>query len=80
MALVYFLQFIYLDIDSPAPYASYHPSFLQNNYSLSFISDIVENIGTKKVFTTLEGLFKPTVMFFRLTNSLATFQMINKIL
>ena len=29
---------------------------------------------------TLEELFKPTVMFFRLTNSLATFQMINKIL
>ena len=29
---------------------------------------------------TLEELFKPAVMFFRLTNSLATFQMINKIL
>ena len=29
---------------------------------------------------TLKELFKPTVMFFRLTNSLATFQMINKIL
>jgi len=32
-------------------------------------------------FTTLEGLFEPTVMFFRLTNSPATFQaMINEIL
>ena len=29
---------------------------------------------------TLEELFEPTVMFFRLTNSLAMFQIINKIL
>jgi len=67
--------------------------------------DIIENIGTKKVFTkmdlrwgydnvwinkgdewkaaftTPERLFKPTVMFFGLTNSPATFQtIINKIL
>ena len=78
---------------------------VKNNYPLSLISDIVENIGTKKVFmkmnlqwgynnvqikegdewkaafTTPEGSFKPTVMFFRLINSPATFQtMINKIL
>jgi len=33
------------------------------------------------VFTTPEGLFEPTMMFFRLTNSLATFQtMMNEIL
>jgi len=33
------------------------------------------------MFTTPKGLFKPTVMFFGLTNSLATFQtMMNKIL
>ena len=33
------------------------------------------------VFMTPEGLFEPIVMFFELTNSLATFQMIiNKIL
>ena len=69
------------------------------------ISDVLENIGMKKVFTkmdlwwgynnvrikegdewktafiTLEGSFKPTVMFFGLTNSLATFQaMMNKLL
>jgi len=32
-------------------------------------------------FTTLEGLFEPTVMFFELTNSAATLQtMINEIL
>ena len=33
------------------------------------------------MFTTPEGSFKPTVIFFRLTNSLATFQtMINELL
>ena len=72
---------------------------------MSLISDIVENIGTKKVFTkldlqwdynnvqikkrnkwkiafiTLEELFEPTIMFFRLTNSPAIFQtMMNEIL
>ena len=78
---------------------------IKNNYSLPLISDIVENIGTKKVFTkidlrwsynnvwikegdewkaafmTSEGSFKPTVMFFGLTNSPVTFQaMINELL
>jgi len=78
---------------------------IKNNYSLLLISDVVENIGTKKiftkmdlrwgynnvcikegdewkvVFTTLEGAFKPTVMFFSLTNSPATFQtMMNELL
>jgi len=70
---------------------------VKNNYPLSLISDVLENIGTKKIFTkmdlrwgynnvrikegdkwkaafmTLEGLFEPTVMFFGLTNSPATF-------
>ena len=73
---------------------------VKNNYPLPLISDIIENIGTKKVFmkmnlrwgynnirikegdewkvvfTTLEGSFELTVMFFGLTNSLATFQTI----
>ena len=78
---------------------------VKNNYSLSLISDIVENIGIKRVFTkmdlwweynnvrikegdewkavfmTPEGLFKLTMIFFGLTNSLAMFQTImNKIL
>ena len=69
------------------------------------ISDVLENIGTKKVFTkmdlrwgynnvrikegdewkaaftTLEGSFEPTVMFFGLTNLPATFQaMMNELL
>jgi len=78
---------------------------IKNNYPLPLISDVLENIGTKKLFTkmdlrwgynnvrikegdewkaaftTLEGLFEPTVMFFGLTNSPATFQaMMNKLL
>jgi len=70
---------------------------VKNNYPISLILDIIENIGTKKVFTkmnlrwrynnirikkedkwkaaftTPEGSFEPTVMFFGLTNSPATF-------
>ena len=78
---------------------------MKNNYPLPLISDILENIGTKKVFMkinlrwgynnvrikegdewkvafiTPERSFKPMVMFFGLTNSPATFQvMINKLL
>jgi len=78
---------------------------IKNNYLLPLISDVLENIGMKRVFTkidlrwgynnmrikegdewkavfaTLEGFFKPMVMFFGLTNSLATFQaMMNKLL
>jgi len=78
---------------------------VKNNYSLPLISDVVENIGMKKLFTkmdlrwgynniqikegdewktaftTPEGSFEPTVIFFRLTNSPATFQaMMNELL
>jgi len=78
---------------------------IKNNYPLPLISDMVENIGTKKVFTKMDlrwrynnvwikegdewkaaftipkGLFEPTVMFFGLTNSPATFQaMMNELL
>jgi len=78
---------------------------VKNNYLLLLISDVLENIGTKKVFTKMdlrwgynnvrikegdewkavfmmpEGLFEPTVMFFGLTNLLATFQaMMNELL
>ena len=78
---------------------------VKNNYPLPLISDIIKNIGTKKVFTkidlrwrynnirikeedkwkaaftTPEGSFEPTVMFFGLTNSPATFQtMMNELL
>ena len=78
---------------------------VKNNYPLPLISDVLENIGAKKVFTkmdlrwgynnvrikegdewkaaftTPEGSFEPTVMFFGLTNSPAMFQaMMNKLL
>jgi len=78
---------------------------VKNNYPLPLILDVLENIGTKKVFTkmdlrwgynnvrikegdkwkavfmTPEGSFEPTVMFFGLTNSPATFQaMMNELL
>jgi len=78
---------------------------IKNNYPLPLISDVLENIGMKKVFTkmdlrwgynnvrikegdewkaafmTLEGSFESMVMFFGLTNSLATFQaIINELL
>ena len=72
---------------------------IKNNYPLPLILDVLENIGTKKVFTkmnlrwcynnmrikeedkwkaaftTPKESFEPTVMFFGLTNLLATFQM-----
>ena len=78
---------------------------IKNNYLIPLISDVLEDIGTKKVFTkidlrwrynnmrikegdewkvaftTPEGSFEPTVMFFGLTNSPAMFQAItNKLL
>jgi len=78
---------------------------IRNNYPLLLISDVLENIGMKKIFTkmdlrwrynnmrikegdkwkaaftTPEESFKPTVMFFGLTNSPATFQaMMNELL
>jgi len=78
---------------------------IKNNYSLPLISDLIDSIGKKKVFTKMdlrweynnvrikegdewkaafsmpEGSFEPMVMFFRLTNSPATFQaMMNDLL
>ena len=78
---------------------------IKNNYLLPLISDVLENIGMKKLFmkmdlrwgynnvrikegdewkaafTIPERSFEPTVMFFRLTNSPATFQvMMNELL
>jgi len=78
---------------------------VNNNYPLPLISDVIENISTKKIFikmdlmwkynnvrikegdkrkaafTIPEGSFEPTVMFYGLKNSPATFQaMMNKLL
>ena len=78
---------------------------IKNNYPLLLISDLIDSIGKKKMFTKidlrwrynnmrikegdewkaallmLEEAFEPTVMFFGLTNSLATFQaMMNNLL
>jgi len=78
---------------------------VKNNYPLPLILDVLENIGTRKVFTKMdlrwgynnvrikerdewkaaftmpEGSFKPTVMFFGLTNLPVIFQaMMNKLL
>jgi len=78
---------------------------IKNNYLLPLISDLINSIGKKKVFTKmdlrwgynnvrikegdeckivfsmLERLFEPTVIFFVLTNSSAIFQtMINNLL
>ena len=78
---------------------------IKNNYPLPLISDVLENIEIKKLFTKMdlrwgynnvrikkgdkwkaaftmpEELFEPTVMFFGLMNSPATFQaMMNELL
>jgi len=78
---------------------------VKNNYPLPLIIELINNMGSKKVFTKMDlrwgfnnvrikeenewkeafimhiGSFEPTVMFFGMTNSLATFQaMINEIL
>jgi len=71
---------------------------IKNSYPLPPISELIDNIGTKKVFTKMDlrwgynnvqikegnewkaaftthlGSFEPTVMYFGLTNSPATFQ------
>ena len=78
---------------------------MKNNYPLPLITDLIDNIGSKRVFTKMDlwwgfnnvrikegdewkgaftmyiGSFEPTVMFFGMTNSPATFQAImNEIL
>jgi len=71
---------------------------IKNSYPLPLISELIDSLGTKKVFTKMDlrwgynnvrikegdewkaafttylGLFEPTVMYFGLTNSPATFQ------
>jgi len=80
-------------------YQYFNSWMVKNNYLLPLISDLIDSIGKKKVFTkidlhwrynnvrikegdewkavfsTPEGSFEPMVMFFELTNSPTTFQM-----
>jgi len=86
-------------------YRNLNNQTMKNNYPLLLITDLIDNMGSKCVFTKIDlwwgfnnvrikkedewkgaftthvGFFEPTVMFFRMTNSPATFQaMMNEIL
>jgi len=86
-------------------YQSLKNQTVKNNYPLPLITELINNMGSKKVFTKIDlrwgfnnvrikegdkwkgaftmhiSSFKPTVMFFRMTNSPVTFQaMMNEIL
>jgi len=86
-------------------YCSLNNQTVKNNYLLPLITDLINNMGSKRVFTKMNlwwrfnnmrikekdewkrvftihmEFFEPTVMFFEMTNSPATFQeMMNKIL
>jgi len=86
-------------------YRNLNSQTVKNNYPLPLITELINNMGSKKIFTKMDlrwgfnnvrikegdewkgaftthiGSFKPTVMFFGMTNSPATFQaMMNKIL
>jgi len=86
-------------------YRNLNDQMIKNNYPLPLITELINNMGSKKVFMKIDlrwgfnnvrikeedewkgvftmhiGSFKPTVMFFGMTNSLATFQaMMNEIL
>jgi len=86
-------------------YCNLNSQTVKNNYPLPLITELIDNMGSKRVFTKMNlrwgfnnvrikegdewkgvftmhiGSFKPTVIFFGMTNSPATFQaMMNKIL
>ena len=86
-------------------YCNLNNQIVKNNYLLPLITELIKNMGSKKVFTKMDlrqgfnnvrikegdewkgaftihiGSFKPTVMFFRMTNLPAIFQAImNEIL
>ena len=78
-------------------YHSLNKQTIKNNYPLPLITDLIDNMGSKKVFTKVDlwwgfnnirikeenewkrvfmiyiGSFKLTIIFFRMTNSPATF-------
>ena len=86
-------------------YYSLNKQTVKNNYPLPLITDLIDNMGSKRIFMKINlwwsfnnirikegdelkgafiiyiGLFEPTVIFFGMTNSPATFQtIINEIL
>jgi len=86
-------------------YCNLNDQIIKNNYPLPLITELIDNMGSKKVFTKMDlrcgfnnirikerdkwkgaftthiSSFEPTVMFFGMTNSPATFQvMMNEIL
>jgi len=86
-------------------YCNLNDQTVKNNYLLPLITDLIDNMGSKKIFTKIDlrwefnnvrikegdewkgvfiihmGSFEPIVMFFRMTNLPATFQVImNEIL
>jgi len=86
-------------------YHNLNDQTIKNNYPLPLITELIDNMGSKKVFTKMDlrwgfnnvrikegdewkgaftmyiGSFEPTVIFFRITNLPATFQVImNEIL
>ena len=86
-------------------YTRLNKQTIKNNYPLLLITDLVDSMGNKRVFTKIDlqwgynnvqikegdewkvvftthvGPYEPVVMFFRMTNSPATFQgMMNEIL
>jgi len=86
-------------------YHDLNDQMVKNNYPPPLITDLINNMSSKKVFTKMDlrwgfnnvrikegdewkraftmyvGSFEPTVMFFGMTNLLATFQaMMNEIL
>jgi len=86
-------------------YRNLNNQTIKNNYLLPLITELIDNMGSKKVFMKIDlrwgfnnvrikegdewkgaftmhiGSFEPTVMFFGMTNLLATFQaMMNEIL
>jgi len=78
-------------------YCNLNDQTVKNNYTLPLIIDLINNMGSKKIFTKIDlrwkfnnvrikkgdewkrvfmmhvGSFEPTVMFFGITNLLATF-------
>ena len=49
-------------------YHNLNDQTVKNNYLLLLITDLIDNIGSKRAFITYVGSLKPTVMFFGMIN------------